>query len=198
MKTIKKITKMSFITVSTTALLVLLGFVSLGGIGLAYAPDVAVIEVIDPFGKTVDGLTQRQRAAKIDAYFAQWNLPLAGYGMVFVQEADKYDNIDWRLLPAIAMRESTGGKFAFAKNNYFGWGRQVEFASVSDAIASVTKHLAGENESTSYHYAGKDTEGILAKYNSVIPDYTDDIFFIMSEIESMDSYMYYNHLAINQ
>ncbi|MCD8508153.1 MAG: hypothetical protein LRY42_02020 [Candidatus Pacebacteria bacterium] len=151
----------------------------------AYAPDMDIIEVIDPYGKMVDGMTQRERAAKIDAYFAQWNLPLAGYGMTFVQAADQYEHIDWRLLAAIGMRESTGCKFAFAQNNCFGWGRRVTFSSKEEAIYRITAHLAGEIPSTAYYYAGKDTQGILRRYNSVIPTYTKEIFTIMDRIENM-------------
>jgi hypothetical protein len=165
-----------------------IAFVGLGGVTKAYAPeDLSIIEVTSPSGKIVDGMTQEERAAKIDAYFAQWNLPLEGYGMVFVQEADKYEQIDWRLLAGIGMKESTGGKFAFAKNNYFGWGRKVEFQTVEHAIAEITRHLAGEHENTAYHYEDKDTKEILLKYNSVIPTYSSEIFAIMDDIKEMDT-----------
>lgn len=152
----------------------------------AYAPDIDIIEVIDPHGKTVDGMDQRQRAAKIDAYFAQWNLPLEGYGMTFVQAADQYDHIDWRLLAAIGMRESTGCKYVFAKNNCFGWGRRVQFESIEFAIYEITAHLAGKRPSTEYYYKGEDITGILFRYNSVIPTYRQEIFSIMDRIENMD------------
>ena len=152
----------------------------------AYAPDIEIIEIIDPHGKVVDGMNQRQRAAKIDAYFAQWNLPLEGYGMTFVQAADQYDHIDWRLIAAIGMRESTGCKFAFAENNCFGWGRRVTFESKEHAIYEITAHLAGERESTEYYYKGEDLKGILYRYNSVIPTYRSEIFSIMDRIESME------------
>lgn len=151
----------------------------------AYAPDVEIIEIIDPLGKVVDNMTQRERAAKIDAYFAQWNLPLEGYGLTFVQAADQYDHIDWRLLAAIGMRESTGCKFAFAENNCFGWGRRVTFDSIEDAIYEITAHLAGERASTEYYYKGEDIKGILFRYNSVIPTYRQEIFSIMDRIENM-------------
>ncbi|MBM6707100.1 hypothetical protein H6A68_08660, partial [Bifidobacterium pullorum subsp. saeculare] len=47
------------------------------------------------------------RADAIDVYFKARNMPLEGMGMKMVLEAEK-NNIDWRLLPAIAIRESTG------------------------------------------------------------------------------------------
>ena len=36
-------------------------------------------------------------------------MPLFGMGMKMCKEAEK-NELDWRLLPAIAVRESTGGK----------------------------------------------------------------------------------------
>ncbi|MSU44928.1 hypothetical protein EXS45_02000, partial [Candidatus Nomurabacteria bacterium] len=66
---------------------------------------------------------QQAKANAIDNYFKELNLPLEGVGMKMVLEAEKND-LDWRLMPAIAMRESTGGKFACKTKtfNAFGWG----------------------------------------------------------------------------
>lgn len=129
------------------------------------------------------------RAIKIDAYFAKNNLPLTGYGKSFVDTADKY-NLDWRLLPAIAMRESTGGKFACPngnKANVFGWAScRVRFSSYDEAIDKVGAHLAGEVKSTSSYYKGRTTTQKLKRYNSVIPSYTKDIFAIMNKIEDVE------------
>lgn len=188
--------KKGFIQPVLVATMGMFSAVSLGAAGLtteAHAPDQAVVEEITKAHEArelalgiVDGLTREERAAKIDAYFAQYNLPLAGHGMDFVRAADRYESIDWRLVAAIGMRESTGCKFAFAENNCWGWGRKVRFASKQVAINAITEHLAGENERTAHHYAGKDTRGILAKYNSVIPAYTSEIFSIMEDIEAME------------
>src|SRR3989344_7368881 len=46
-------------------------------------------------------LSLEYRAAMIDSYFAERDLPLAGYGKVFVKAADA-NNISWTLLPTIA------------------------------------------------------------------------------------------------
>lgn len=129
------------------------------------------------------------RAVKIDAYFAGKGLPLSGYGYAFVETADKY-NLDWRLLPAIAMRESTGGKFACPngnKANVFGWAScRVRFVSYEESIDKVGAHLAGEIKSTSGYYKGKTTTQKLKRYNSVIPSYTKDIYTIMDKIEGIE------------
>lgn len=126
------------------------------------------------------------KAAKIDAYYARHNLPLEGYGMEMVLAAEA-NNLDWRLLPAIAMRETTGGKFA-CKQNPFGWGScKIGFESFSHAITSVAEHLGGNNVRTARFYKGKDLRGILTTYNppSVVPTYADEVISIMKRIESM-------------
>lgn len=125
------------------------------------------------------------KAAKIDAYYAKYDLPLAGHGMHMVLVAEKHD-LDWRLLPAIAMRESTGGKFA-CKNNPFGFGScKIGYESFDEAIDMVGSHIGGANPRTSKYYAGKDTLGILKTYNTVIPTYSKEILSIMSKIENTD------------
>lgn len=200
--------KKGFIQPVMVATMGIFSAMSLGGAGYtmeAYAPDQLIVNQIieekaeeDLARGIVDGLTRKERADRIDAYFEQWDLPLAGHGMTFVTEADKYPSVDWKLVAAIGMRESTGCKFAFAKNNCFGWGRKVTFATIDQAIVDITRHLAGENEKTAHHYAGKDTKGILAKYNSVIPDYTKEIFAIMSDIETIEVNHKDSKLAMNK
>lgn len=129
----------------------------------------------------VDAL-RKERAAKIDAYYAKRKMPLEGYGMKLVLEAEKND-LDWRLLPAIAIRETTGGKFA-CHSNPFGWGScKIKFDSWGDAIEVVARNLGGNNPSTEQYYKGKTTDEKLAYYNSVIPAYTAEIHEFMDLIE---------------
>jgi hypothetical protein len=126
-----------------------------------------------------------ERPKNIDEYFAKYNLPLAGYGETFVEVADKYD-LDYRLLPAIAMRESTGGKFACPndKDNVFGWHScKTTFDSQEAAIDKVGAHLAGEIKSTKHYYGNKTVWKKLRTYNSVIHPYPDQVIAIMNKIE---------------
>lgn len=131
-----------------------------------------------------------QKAKSIDAYFKARNMPLEGMGMKMVLEAEK-NSIDWRLLPAIAIRESTGGKKACKKvaNNAFGWGScKIGFDSNEKAIETVALNLGGNNPNTDHHYAGKTTKQILQKYNppSVVPRYADQVMSIMNDIGDAD------------
>ena len=99
----------------------------------------------------------KARAEAIDAYFAERGMPLKGMGEKMVEEAIKND-LDWRLLPAIAVRESTGGKFECKKvpNNPFGWGScKIGFKSNEQAIETVARNLGGNNPNTARHYDEK-------------------------------------------
>lgn len=129
-------------------------------------------------------------AKAIDTFFESRNAPLAGYGKVFVDEAIKND-IDWRLLPAIAMRESTGGiqacKSVNAPNNSFGWfSCKKGFSSNDAAIAHIAKTLGGNNEKAPHYTEDMNTTQILKRYNpdSVIPGYSKQVIKIMKMIDS--------------
>lgn len=131
------------------------------------------------------------KADAIDAYFAERNMPLEGTGMKMAEEAEK-NGLDWRLLPALAVRESTGGKFACkkVKNNPFGWGScKIGFNSVDNAIETVARNLGGNNPKTAKHYGDKNTKEILRAYNppSIIPKYAEQVIAIMNEIGGEDT-----------
>ncbi|MBU1557931.1 glucosaminidase domain-containing protein [Patescibacteria group bacterium] len=124
-----------------------------------------------------------ERAEKIDAYYAQRDMPLEGYGAKMVAEAEK-NNIDWRLIPAIAIKESTAGKFACGYNP-FGWGScKIKFNSWDHAIETIAYNLGGSNPATARYYEGTTTEEKLYHYNgSVIPAYTGEVLEFMELIE---------------
>jgi hypothetical protein len=133
---------------------------------------------------SVDDLRQ-EKADIIDSYFKERNMPLEGKGMTFVLVAEKY-GLDWRLLPAIGVRESSGGKAA-CKYNAFGWGscKLHNFHSYEEAIEAVGRNLGGANPKTSRYYAGKTTAEKLYFYNgSVEPAYPDEVVAIMKKIET--------------
>ena len=117
-------------------------------------------------------------------------MPLLGMGMKMVEEAEK-NNLDWRLLPAIAVRESTGGKFECKKvsNNPFGWGScKIGFDSNEEAIETVARNLGGNNPNTEKHYDNKTTKQILRAYNppSIVLRYAEQVISIMNAIGPED------------
>lgn len=138
---------------------------------------------------TIDPILKLQADA-IDAYFTKHDMPLAGTGIKMTQAASDND-LDWRLLPAIAVRESTGGKndCTKVKNNPFGWGScKIGFNSLDEAIEVVAKNLGGNNPNTARAYDNKTTLQILRIYNppSVIPKYASQVMSIMKEIGNAD------------
>lgn len=136
--------------------------------------------------KKKDDKNTAEKAQAIDFYFKKYDMPLSGFGVKMVEEAEK-NKIDWRLLPAIAMRESTGGKYACKKvsHNAFGWAScKIGFNSIEESIEIIAKNLGGNNPNTAKYYADKDIKGILEAYNPpyVVPNYADQVMQIMEKI----------------
>lgn len=85
--------------------------------------------------------------------------PIASYAAHFLAAADRY-GLDWRLLPAIAIVESSGGK-RYSGNNIFGWnGCETDFPTVPAGIFYVASRLAHSDL-----YRGKDLHQLLRTYN---------------------------------
>lgn len=126
-------------------------------------------------------LTPDEQVVRIDRYFAERNMPLAGYGAKFMEVADRCD-MDWRLMPAIAVKESSGGKQACG-NNPFGWAScRLDFESIEQSIEIVGANLCGFNQRTEAYYKNKTTYERLWSYNSVInPDYSNEVMKIMED-----------------
>ncbi len=121
------------------------------------------------------------RAIRIDTYFSKRNMPLAGHGETFVAVADACE-MDWRLLPAIAVRESSGGK-RMMNNNPFGWGgAMIPFESLEHAIEEVGRNLCGQNPRTARWYSTSSTRQKLYYYNgTVISSYPAEVQWIMKQ-----------------
>jgi hypothetical protein len=97
------------------------------------------------------------------------------YAKAFLEAADRYD-LDWRLLPSISYVESSGGKSA-PRNNLFGWDSgRAQFPSPAASI-----HEVGYQLSHSALYRDKNTDGILATYNSNA-DYAERVKLVMRSI----------------
>ena len=123
-----------------------------------------------------------QRAAAIDRFFGQRKAPLAGHGMAFVRAAD-FHGLDWRLLPAIAWKESLGGKSRVARryNNPFGVGDPNfwYFGSYEHAIHRTAQMLGGDSR----HYReGMRSHQILRVFNTVERPYPYRVMRIMAEV----------------
>lgn len=131
----------------------------------------------------------QEQAQAIDAYFADRNMPLEGYGLKMAKEA-QINSLDWRLLPAIAVQESGGGKHAIwrCKNNPFGWAScDVKFESIDHAIETVALNLAGGNPKTEKYYKNKDPKEKLYYYNgTVVSHYPQTVLAIMNKFDKLN------------
>lgn len=102
-------------------------------------------------------------------FFKANDSPLTGYVSDFLSAADKH-RLDWRLLPGLAMAESSGGKY-FINRNIFGWNSgRTKFDSVRISIDYVASRLA-----RSKPYAGKDLVSIIQAYNPLHKDYPERV-----------------------
>lgn len=111
------------------------------------------------------------RAKIIEEFFKDYKSPLSLYSDVFIQVSDKY-KLDYKLLPAITMQESNGGKRVI-KNSYnpFGYGIYgtlvIKFSSWEEAIEKVGKALRedylNQGLKTPYQIMAKYTPPSLTK-----------------------------------
>ncbi len=138
------------------------------------------------------------KAAKVDAFFAKYGRDRAvGLGMELVTTARKYGLPDYALAGLLQV-ESSGFDYACPKNkwNGFGYGscNGFHFDTAEEAIETVAKTLAGENEATARFYAGKTFNARLRVYNgqdasggTVNPKYVANVNWVMNQIDSMQT-----------
>ena len=90
--------------------------------------------------RTADIVSIRERADKVRAFYKRWNSPMADQAQFIVETADHF-GIDWRLIPAISIVESSGGVYCFKAYNAFGWG-SATFKNFEHSIYTVSEGLA--------------------------------------------------------
>ena len=95
------------------------------------------------------------RAEKIRQFLARYKSPLEPYAQDIVDAADQY-GMDHRLIPAIAMQESTLCKF-IPENSFNCWGFGIygktvtRFADYKEGVYTVTKALATRYKDKGLH-----------------------------------------------
>jgi hypothetical protein len=123
----------------------------------------------------VRNIEHRKRADLVhffDRYRAAKPYPITAY----INASEKY-GVDYRLLPAISIAESSGGLHACG-NNWFGWQscKGSDLGSVADYIQYVSQQLAN-----GVYYRGKTIDQKLRAYNPN-PAYTLRVEQFMREI----------------
>ncbi len=193
----------SFIVLPLVSVTLPFGGVPVNKIDTTFGPQIALFQKTNTEVSALLALNQAEdedtnirqmRASAINAYFEARKMPLAGYGDKFMEVAESND-IDWRLLPAISVIETTGGKALCKKLpsdkrwNPFGWGScKIGFSSFNIAIETVGRNLGGNNPKTAHHYEDKTNKEILEKYNppSIVPDYAKKVMKVMETIGPAD------------
>lgn len=117
------------------------------------------------------------RIARLEKFFEIYRCPEPHYTSQYLGAADRY-GLDYRLLPAVAIRETSCGKTANQRNNLWGYhpGRQ-DFPSIEEGLEVIARRLA-ENSL----YKGKTLSDKLFTYNP-LPKYPDEVAWIMRQIE---------------
>ena len=117
--------------------------------------DLISQQVIEDYTEIEDTpVVEDSRVQEIRAYLSNRNAPLAEYAEEFVKAADEY-GIDYRLVAAISVIESGGGKSCFKPYNAWGWGNAT-FDNFTDGIWTVSKGMS------KYYQNGLDTPDLIA------------------------------------
>ena len=128
----------------------------------AYIPeDKSVEETVDNIEEKVieDNINPEltinpEQIEQVKSYLSKRNSPLVEYADILVTAAYEY-GIDYRLVAAISVIESEGGKHCFKPYNAWGWGSK-SFESWEDGIYSITKGLG------KYYANGLTTPALIA------------------------------------
>ena len=145
---------------------------------VSIASTESISESTDDFEISVDK-TEDVRIEKIKEYLTKRNAPLAKYAQEFVSAADTY-NIDYRIVAAISIIESGGGKSTFKPYNAWGWGNMI-FSSWEDGIWTVSKGISN------YYANGLKTPKTIA-YTYCPPNaekWGSNVQYVMNQIEAM-------------
>ncbi len=122
------------------------------------------------------------RVDVLKRYLESHDSPLAAYANIFVSQADLY-NIDWRLVAAIAGRESTFGKAEPCINawGYGIYGNQTNcFASYDEGIRTISKDL---REKYMNQWGAKDVYAIGNMY-AASPTWASGVVYFMNDIDT--------------
>lgn len=115
------------------------------------------------------------RVDRLDRFFRRYNCPSPRHIKDYLRAADGY-RLDYRLLPALSIRETHCG-LEEMRNNRWGYDPGRGFVSVEAGIYFVARQLA-----ESPFYRGKSLEDKLFTYNP-LPKYPGEVQSIMREIE---------------
>jgi len=117
-----------------------------------------------------------KKIENVKTYLLKRTSPLAEYAEEIVNAADEY-GIDYRLVAAISIIESSGGKHTFRTYNAWGWGK-MNFSSWEEGIWTVSKGLG------KYYSRGLTTPQRISVYYCPpsASDWARKVSFVMTQI----------------
>lgn len=116
------------------------------------------------------------RSTRLEAFFKAYDCPGPFHIQEYLQAADSHA-LDYRILPAISLVESTCGAYE-RMNNRWGWDSvQSGFDSIPAGIDYISEQLAEAPQ-----YRGKTVKEKLFTYNP-LPQYVRKVERLMREIE---------------
>ncbi len=135
--------------------------------------------------------TKDARPVILEQFFAKYHSPLAAYGNLLVETADKYQ-IPWILLAAIAGQESTfcrDGSFPDDSYNCWGWAIHTEytkkFSSFEEGIEKVSAGLAGYYDRLKIDRESPIEDQIYkikSNYNSTSKSWANGVLYFVAEL----------------
>lgn len=142
----------------------------------------AIPEVIT--STTYTPVETEARVETLSEFFKRYDSPLEPYAQKIVETADKY-GLDWRLVPAIAMQESTLCKrIPKNSNNCWGFGiygsKVTRFSDYNTAIETVSKTLAVEYKEKR---GLEQPHEIVTRYTPTSTTWADKVSLVMNRIE---------------
>ncbi|MEQ1884852.1 MAG: hypothetical protein ABL967_07305 [Bryobacteraceae bacterium] len=116
------------------------------------------------------------RYARVEKFFSRYRCPAPQHIEEYLHLADR-NGLDYRLLPAISIRETQCGVHEKGNNRLGYHPSTVSFASVSAGIEFMANRLGRHP-----YYRGKPIESLLFQYNPR-PAYPGEVRRIMRQIE---------------
>jgi hypothetical protein len=125
-------------------------------------------------------ILQDSRDSHLSSFFVRHECPPINFELIpdYLDAADRY-KLDYRLLPAISVQESSSAKrYPPDSRNLWGWdSAKTGSESLQRGIDFIARQL-----SNGHYYVGKTLEQKLHSYNPN-PNYAPKIIGLMKEIE---------------
>jgi hypothetical protein len=115
------------------------------------------------------------RIARLEKFFKSYHCPAPLHTSEYIRAADGY-GLDYRLLPAVSIRETLCGRTEKRQHNPWGYHHQ-NFPSIEVGIDFLAQRLTQHPL-----YQGKTLQGKLFTYNP-LPAYPEEVKRIMRQIE---------------